>query len=180
MMWQWGRIVTLLVSLPFCSSADCKVSEATRSSRNSETSETSLFQSFHDRVPTSAIEAAAASNKENICRGQDRCFDLPALRGLSRYTRTVFHQCSSIVRSFETILEIFCDYSSETKTLPLNLVTLNNFTGTLIQESLKAAGAIGSGDVYTNYMPILSPDFLKAETFIPFAIQERASPSVPT
>ena len=77
-----------------------------------------------------------------------------------------------MVRTFESILGIICDYSSQTRTLPLQLVTLNNFTKTAIQKALILGGAIGSGEVYTSYMPILSPDFFNATTFIPYAIQE--------
>lgn len=151
--------------LPLAAGAGCEA--------GCEAAELSLFQAAHPSVPKSVQAEAEASNKLDFCLGTTgRCFDFPALHGISRGGRTVFNRCSEVVRAFERILGIVCDYSSQTQTLPLHLVTLNNFTNTLIQQALVLGGAIGSGDVYTSYMPILSPDFFNATTFIPYAVQE--------
>ena len=144
-----------------------------------ESSESSLFQarSYYDDegpVNKSTMDAAKALNQEQFCNGNSRCFDLPMLRRVSEQDagQCVFHACSNFVREYHRILGIVCDYSSTATTFPLSLVKVNNFTGTVIQKLLSLVNVVGNGDVYTDYSPMLSPDFLNATTYIPYAVQD--------
>jgi hypothetical protein len=62
-----------------------------------EAADSSLFQAAHPSVPKFVKAAADASNKVNFCLGNTgRCFDFPALHGITRAGRTVFHRCSEV------------------------------------------------------------------------------------
>lgn len=158
----WLTWLTCIVSVPLALSESCD---------SDESSESSLFQAvrtYHD-------DQGIAMNKSmDAAKALNQGFDLPMLKRVSQQDvgQCVFHACSGFVRSYHKILGIACDYSSTTRTLPLSLVKVNNFTGTTIQKLLSFAGVVGNGDVYTDYSPMLSPDFLNATTYIPYAVQD--------
>lgn len=158
----WLTWLTCIVSVPLALSESCD---------SDESSESSLFQAvrtYHD-------DQGIAMNKSmDAAKALNQGFDLPMLQRVSQQDvgQCVFHACSGFVRSYHKILGIACDYSSTTRTLPLSLVKVNNFTGTTIQKLLSFAGVVGNGDVYTDYSPMLSPDFLNATTYIPYAVQD--------
>ena len=158
----WLTWLTCIVSVPLALSESCD---------SDESSESSLFQAvrtYHD-------DQGIAMNKSmDAAKALNQGFDLPMLQRVSQQDvgQCVFHACSGFVRSYHKILGIACDYSSTTRTLPLSLVKVNNFTGTTIQKLLSFAGVVGNGDVYADYSPMLSPDFLNATTYIPYAVQD--------